>query len=618
MQVLVALARAEGAVVSRGDLIELCWGGVIVGEDAINRVASRVRRLAGLSDPPPFHVDTIPKIGYRLVRTGEGEESAPATQGRIAPAPARPGRFLIPPVALAAALFAAAMLALIGLRFRPDDKTITVAAPQRIAVMPLDVEGGAEDQDYLAAGISEEIHGRLARFDGLEVVGLSSAAALHGVTSDLEEIGRRLGARYILQGGLRQDGDILNLRFELIDARKGSQVWVDGFWGELKDVSRIEEEVERVIAQTLHVAIPASPLGPNLSAENPDAYELYLRGAAAFRRFETGGDEGALALLSRAVERDPELNAARALLALSYAMHANNTVRAAGDFEAHARTRERASETALAALAIEPENPVALTALGAVRMQEKLYDEAETLFDFVRALSPEEEAASIVLSLQLAHAGHVKKARSRLAEVMDIHPASRLVSYLAGYELQLGDYESALEHAKLPYSLKNPAGRWPYLLALAALGRADEAAEINAAELAALPPGEARERRMAFWNMTFGAFRDEAGRARYIASIREKLDQRDPELEYLGAEQILTLLGETELRDRLLLHLIETGAFDRNPLGLTGIWTPSASGVRAAPQFRELVIRMNFLPYWKARGWPDGCWPKGEDDFECG
>jgi DNA-binding winged helix-turn-helix (wHTH) protein len=46
MQALVVLAQSEGAVVARQDLIERCWGGVIVGEDAINRVMLKIRRLS--------------------------------------------------------------------------------------------------------------------------------------------------------------------------------------------------------------------------------------------------------------------------------------------------------------------------------------------------------------------------------------------------------------------------------------------------------------------------------------------------------------------------------------------------------------------------------------------
>jgi DNA-binding winged helix-turn-helix (wHTH) protein/Flp pilus assembly protein TadD len=65
MQVLVALAQAQGAVVSRDELIARCWEGRVVGEDAINRAIGRLRRLAETSGA--YKIDTIARVGYRLV-----------------------------------------------------------------------------------------------------------------------------------------------------------------------------------------------------------------------------------------------------------------------------------------------------------------------------------------------------------------------------------------------------------------------------------------------------------------------------------------------------------------------------------------------------------------------
>ena len=67
MLVLVALARAEGGIVSRDQLIEQCWDSRIVGDDSINRVISRLRKLAGVHGDALFSIETISKVGYRLV-----------------------------------------------------------------------------------------------------------------------------------------------------------------------------------------------------------------------------------------------------------------------------------------------------------------------------------------------------------------------------------------------------------------------------------------------------------------------------------------------------------------------------------------------------------------------
>src|SRR5687767_8567105 len=67
MQVLVVLARADGAVVTRDELSAWCWDGRIVGEDALNRTLARIRRVAAGIGQGSFRVETITKVGYRLI-----------------------------------------------------------------------------------------------------------------------------------------------------------------------------------------------------------------------------------------------------------------------------------------------------------------------------------------------------------------------------------------------------------------------------------------------------------------------------------------------------------------------------------------------------------------------
>lgn len=71
MQVLVALAEARGAVVSRDAMVDQCWEGRVVGDDAINRVISRLRRLSRGIGANAFEIETVNKVGYRLVVPGE-------------------------------------------------------------------------------------------------------------------------------------------------------------------------------------------------------------------------------------------------------------------------------------------------------------------------------------------------------------------------------------------------------------------------------------------------------------------------------------------------------------------------------------------------------------------
>lgn len=80
MQVLVALHDADGTVLSRERLIDLCWAGILVGDDAINRAIAELRRAAARAGAD-FEVETISKVGYRLKSTGSTDETAEGGQG---------------------------------------------------------------------------------------------------------------------------------------------------------------------------------------------------------------------------------------------------------------------------------------------------------------------------------------------------------------------------------------------------------------------------------------------------------------------------------------------------------------------------------------------------------
>jgi Tol biopolymer transport system component/DNA-binding winged helix-turn-helix (wHTH) protein len=87
MQVLVALARRCGQVVSRDDLVDLCWGGRIVGEDAINRCIGQLRKLAGATGESAMAIDTVARVGYRMAGpvSSVGQDAAAVVPPRWRP-----------------------------------------------------------------------------------------------------------------------------------------------------------------------------------------------------------------------------------------------------------------------------------------------------------------------------------------------------------------------------------------------------------------------------------------------------------------------------------------------------------------------------------------------------
>ena len=76
MQVLLALADARGAVLARNDLLQSCWNGQVVGDDAVNRAIAGIRRAAAVA-AAGFSVETVPRIGYRLAIDAPDETARP-------------------------------------------------------------------------------------------------------------------------------------------------------------------------------------------------------------------------------------------------------------------------------------------------------------------------------------------------------------------------------------------------------------------------------------------------------------------------------------------------------------------------------------------------------------
>ena len=149
MQVLVALARADGASVSREELIRTCWGGTVVGEDSINRTISVLRKAAEEIGGDAFHIETIPKLGYRLVLP-------PSQSDRPAGNPLRPGILRHPRRLAAAALAALAVAAAaVTLSWRLDPE----GPAYSVNVEPFRLSGAARgfDEQLLSTLTSQNV-----------------------------------------------------------------------------------------------------------------------------------------------------------------------------------------------------------------------------------------------------------------------------------------------------------------------------------------------------------------------------------------------------------------------------------------------------------------------------
>lgn len=214
-------------------------------------------------------------------------------------------------------------------RVAPDGMapgTGPVAAPPlpdrpSLAVLPFADMGADPAQGYFAEGITEELTTALARCRWLFVAARNSSFAYQGQAADVRRVGRELGVRYMLQGGVRRAGDRLRITGQLVEAESGAHVWADRYDGTLEDVFDLQDQVTASVVAAIEPALMSAEAerSRRLRPASLAAYDLFLR---ALSLSHTSGREGtaeAVRLLQLATTTaDPSYAPSYALLAQCY------------------------------------------------------------------------------------------------------------------------------------------------------------------------------------------------------------------------------------------------------------------------------------------------------------
>ena len=339
MQVLVGLAKARPDVVSRDRLIDLCWDGRIVGDDALNRCVLALRHLAQEFAPPPFEIQTVPRVGHRLVVTAEKKVPAQRT--------AKIGRWAI------GAMFVL-LVALAG--FFIWQQRSAGPEPASIAVLPFRNLGNGDS--YFAEGIGEEILGQLAREPQFQLVGRSSSSQF-GENPDLNEVAERLDVDYVLEGSVRRQGDRVRVNAGLVRGSDGIRLWSGSYDGKLDDIFAIQQQIGGAIAGALQrKLVRAGALSGPLVTKG-EAYNLYLTARALIRTNNRRVGPTAVDLLRDAIRIDPGYAPAWASLS-----DATQLQGALGDHESFIAAVRKARGYALQAVSLAPHLAEAHGALG--------------------------------------------------------------------------------------------------------------------------------------------------------------------------------------------------------------------------------------------------------------
>jgi TolB-like protein/DNA-binding SARP family transcriptional activator/Tfp pilus assembly protein PilF len=189
-----------------------------------------------------------------------------------------------------------------------------------IAVLPFDCLTQKDTGQYLCDGLAEDITTNLARFSDLHVIARNSSFALRSQSIDLRDVGKTLGARYILEGSLQRDDENIRVTAQLIEAETGFHVWADRYDEKTEDLIHVRDELTGRIASVLMGRIEQHQL-KKIRAQEPEhaqAYECWLHGLYLLHKDNGMDAEKSREYFEQALTIDPDYARAWAGLAMSW------------------------------------------------------------------------------------------------------------------------------------------------------------------------------------------------------------------------------------------------------------------------------------------------------------
>jgi adenylate cyclase len=428
LDVLVALAMANGETMSKDSLLRCVWPGRAVEENNLQVHISALRKVLG-----DAWIITVPGYGYRLRHPSTSED----------------------------------LVRRDGPGGRPS-----------IAVLPFANLSGDTEQEYLADGVAHDIITELSRNRSLMVVAYNSSFSYKGRKLDVKAIARELGVRYMVEGGVRRNLKKVWVNAELIDVANGSHIWVERYHRELSDIFEMLSEIASAVAIAIGPAIVDAEVRRVIrkAPAQLDAWEAHQRGLWHWARGGNAENTRARDFFLHAQELDPMFAAPRAMLAFVYLWEV--TLGVADSLSDNLRLAEREARNALQ---LGPDDAMALALMSWVSFYHgdlrAALEHAETAI----TSNHNDGAAYVAKGNALLHSNRPAEAREPFGMALRLNPRDTFGAIasmnLAVCEYFERNYETAAEVAErtvrayptVPYTY-----RW-LAAALGQLGRIEEA-----------------------------------------------------------------------------------------------------------------------------------------------
>jgi adenylate cyclase len=363
----------------------------------------------------------------------------------------------------------------------PSDEQFTVPGfgdRPAIAVLPFDNLSGDPEQEYFADGIAEDLITRLSSSRFFPVIARNSSFTYKGQAVDVQQVGRDLGARYVVEGSVRKSGDRVRISAQLIDAATGAHLWAETYDRQLRDIFAVQDEITQAIVGSLGPAVFHAERARAVRKEprNLDAYDLVMRGLWHFFKGAKEDNAKARSLFERAIELDPQSSGAFASLAYT---HWSDLSFQWTDSPSNSVTE--LMRAARRAVELDSNSATAHSVLSLAYVRAEQPDEAIAAGERAIELDPSDAGAHRWLAIFLSGQGRLEEALASAEKAIRLSPRDPMLwfsfSSLAVVHFNANRYEDAVEWARR--SIRgNP--RFPYSRAVLAasyahLGRLDDA-----------------------------------------------------------------------------------------------------------------------------------------------
>jgi TolB-like protein/DNA-binding winged helix-turn-helix (wHTH) protein len=521
-ELLNLLTERSGQIVTREEILERVWGkGVFVETDSsINTAVRKLRRALDDDPDAPRFVITIPTKGYRfagviVIPNGQLTVNDALTQGGISTGKLEKNKAEdVHQEALPAAKnWGVELLSLAGLMvvvalivFRQH---LSLRTPQihpsiqdigqpalplpdipSIAVLAFTNLSGDPGQEYFSDGLTDLIITRLSKVPGLFVIARTSSFVYKGKPVSVQQVGRQLGVRTILEGSILRAGQRVRINAQLVNAANGTNLWTQSFDQPLKDIFALQDDIVRQIVTTLGLIFKLNTQHFTeiqiQQTDNLEAFDLHLRALASFWKLTKDDNELSRQFNQKAVALDPSYAEGYAGVGWNYALDVTYgwSLDPPGDIR-------RAAGFAQKALAHNDSTVMPLVLLGYTETLKGRFDDAVRDLENAVAADPNNSFGHWLLAEALCHDGKPDDAIPAIQMAIRLDPALQdwYGAILGRAYLQRRRYQEALS----PLSRHTAAypndlyGHLDLAVAYIELGR-DQDARAEAAEAIHLNP----------------------------------------------------------------------------------------------------------------------------------